>query len=1234
MEGGALPTIAPSLVSLPRMGVLRIAVGRTGSEDHGCPACAQDTAAPAICLMDVPSRPFVLVVCAGPAWTGDMAAASREVGVPVLLVDPLRGGADHDITRAMVEAALVDLCRRPISATAPCVLAAHFAPPCRSFSPLNKWRGLRTRDDPDGVDAPLGYRQYIHTENAIIRVVMRLAEILLRSDRPVTIENPPDLAEAGRPWYWPAMRENACLWVMEPVRSLRDAFGMLTATAPMCAFGSTYLKYFTILASHNVRVDLEWMATLSCSGAGRHAEHTPARGRDSSGVSHASAAGRYPRRLNTWLLRALSRAAAGPSGAGMPSPRSSWSGSDSDREAGSSDDCAGAGRSEADAEASRVPLARPRPDRSRSAGSILAGPELDPLVRAEVEEQRSIPADFASFRNRRQASDAELDRTELPDVRAMARRLAEEASVEPPPAGSTPTFIQWDGEGDWRSLVSGAPAGRVTLRSLVGDAALADWQEYMHKTQAAFDEVRVGRHPSSPGDFVLRASALPSWARCFVWDTEDPADCVPVRRSDRHTTFPGPKQLDRSKFRHIARILDWRNVDPDIVRQVGEGGAEFRTRAPLHTTASWHHPGVVQNFEQADEAVRKERDNSWTRVSASPLPFVPCVFSPRDVVLQERARLVGGKLEFYLKPRVTHDMSSLPRELGGRKAGVSTNSGVPRSQKGIPVMPRAQEYARAQAVCARAMAGSALRAPRAGVYGVDKASAYCFSQVQRADHYTGCYLWLDSDGRVRPHVSMRMVFGGASWPNRFERISLLDSAWVQRCQREFDEVNPLPVEACRWVAMRQNLQRRRVLPDGVAQVRPAGMEPYIDDLSGRALLDDVVMPDHLRGIDIGAAQTEAIGCRAAPESSRLAAHCKIAVYQLTWLGWEIPAEKTMCGDGMILLGVFLDALHQCVRCPQLKREWVVYAVDQVRTHLRDSGRVNVDLMQRFTGRLTNLSQYFPELRPPLSVGYSLSRGKWARTLRRDRDGVRWLRIGKRSRTHSELLDLLDVALDTATDNSGVALAPARQFDEMLVESTLTVVTDASRADSDDGFGGYAFAPAAPGVVFLMSAAWPSDVKAAIDAASATRAVRAEIARDAGGMLSMPAGEVFAALALAQAVRAHLGGGFEAVIAVGDCAPAARAISRRYSRSPQMRALVGACVSSAPRWLGVQVPREWNVDADRLSHPSMFDLVSREVAAGGWEVCRLDTPAGLFDLLAEVTRLPLGRDDEPWNESSR
>lgn len=154
-------------------------------------------------------------------------------------------------------------------------------------------------------------------------------------------------------------------------------------------------------------------------------------------------------------------------------------------------------------------------------------------------------------------------------------------------------------------------------------------------------------------------------------------------------------------------------------------------------------------------------------------------------------------LEFCLKPRVKHGMSSLPRELGGRKNGVFANSGFSLSQKSIAVMPLALEHARAQAVCPRAMTGSSLRASRAGMYGIDKASVYCLSQVLRVGYYYT--VWPDVDGCcVRPHVTMRMLFGGGSWPNRFELISLLDSACVQRCERELDKVNPLPTEAHRW----------------------------------------------------------------------------------------------------------------------------------------------------------------------------------------------------------------------------------------------------------------------------------------------------------------------------------------------------------------------------------------------------------------------------------------------------
>lgn len=107
---------------------------------------------------------------------------------------------------------------------------------------------------------------------------------------------------------------------------------------------------------------------------------------------------------------------------------------------------------------------------------------------------------------------------------------------------------------------------------------------------------------------------------------------------------------------------------------------------------------------------------------------------------------------------------------------------------------------------------------------------------------------------------------------------------MQLCQREFDKQCPVPAEARLWVRMRQDLQRRGELPQGEAQVWLPGLEPYIDDLTGEALLDEVSVPDYLRHIEIGEAQTHAIGCRPVQCDSRLAVQCRIAVMHLSSLG--------------------------------------------------------------------------------------------------------------------------------------------------------------------------------------------------------------------------------------------------------------------------------------------------------------------------------------------------------------
>lgn len=102
--------------------------------------------------------------------------------------------------------------------------------------------------------------------------------------------------------------------------------------------------------------------------------------------------------------------------------------------------------------------------------------------------------------------------------------------------------------------------------------------------------------------------------------------------------------------------------------------------------------------------------------------------------------------------------------------------------------------------------------------------------------------------------------------------------------------------------------------------------------------------------------------------------------------------------------------------------------------------------------------------------------------------------------------------------------------------------------------------------------------------------------------------------------------FASVISVTECGPASRATSTSYSRSAQIRNLIACMRSITPNWLGVHVPREWNTDPDRLSHPSMLDAVTRDASARGFQVVRMIPPASAWRELSTAAALPLATED--------
>eukprot|EP00965_Chrysotila_dentata_P092138 3041915-Pleurochrysis_carterae.AAC.1 len=120
---------------------------------------------------------------------------------------------------------------------------------------------------------------------------------------------------------------------------------------------------------------------------------------------------------------------------------------------------------------------------------------------------------------------------------------------------------------------------------------------------------------------------------------------------------------------------------------------------------------------------------------------------------------------------------------------------------------------------------------------------------------------------------------------------------------------------------------------------------------------------------------------------------------------------------------------------------------------------------------------------------------------------------------------------------------------------------------------------------------------------------------------MPAAELFGSWAVAEAVgEASQGEALTAVIAVGDCDPAAAALNSASSGAAAMRELLRGARTLVSQWLAVSVPREANVDADRLSHPRLLSEVEADVVAAGWRVARARVPQRCWDAVRRATHL--------------
>ena len=139
----------------------------------------------------------------------------------------------------------------------------------------------------------------------------------------------------------------------------------------------------------------------------------------------------------------------------------------------------------------------------------------------------------------------------------------------------------------------------------------------------------------------------------------------------------------------------------------------------------------------------------------------------------------GGVVEDFLKDRIT---------LNPSKGDDSVNGGIPSCEREVALMTaRDLGYALALIDVPAREAGAAV-----GGYGIDMTSAYSFLVVQRLDWWQFAYLWFDEHGRAHFRLLIRVGFGGAMSPRRFQSVSVIVARLARAWQREFDANHPPP----------------------------------------------------------------------------------------------------------------------------------------------------------------------------------------------------------------------------------------------------------------------------------------------------------------------------------------------------------------------------------------------------------------------------------------------------------
>ena len=1128
----------------------------------------------------VPSdKPRVLLMYPGHRRPGGPDDQLEALGYCVVGIDEVRG---HDVSEGELAATLIDHAQRGA------FVACQQGLPCDSYAIVRaagpRSCQLRTWEHPHGnpLTLTVGQKAYLRLHNLLLDITLAILEAMARLDRPGLLENGASRHIRGTDYYWPARAGMPQVWSMAQFLATARRLGsrMTLVTGPQCAFGpgphGLFQAWTTLACVGEARQRMAEFGSMPCLHPLGHGQ--VAAGYDEHGNSMAGKKAEYSNAF--WAAQVF--ALTGEYAPKRLRKSVTWA------------DEAGAALW---AMEPNPPEQQQEWSRATKAGRVADGPALAEPICERIHRARYDAPPWASFRYRKAAS-------------------SEEREVAPMPVGNVPQTTEADVADPlaWTDEQC-LDFARLQLGRNVEPADLwppGVYQEQLDWLQAASD----GRPPARrTWPDVQRVW----WAQRRVWDQRDPTDVRPVVRSDRDTVFApgGAGQLDRAAFRAMAQEVGCQ--DARLLATVGEGGMESGSTCALDTVFCGHHPGFYDNEAFGEAALAKERDSHWADHSHCHPPFSPTHMVPRDVVNTVKGKvLLAGTMRADGSVVLADEVVRIPKgriTLDPSTGDESPNDGIPPERR-TTVLPTVRGTGQAIAVVGQAASAAG---ERAVIVGIDDSSAYCYIQQQRSEWWFNAYLARRADRKAVIGFLTRMGFGGAHSTQCYQGVGTVATLAMRKRFREFDEAHPLPEGIQLWSAKRRKLQELGQLPPGPEQSSPDFASSFVDDTQIVATSDVVQCTgpccESHRMVHLGADATRSVGGVPMHRDSRAARKLGVAVEVKTELGLLVAQEKTEGGSAAVSLGLLLDVTRDRIRCPAGKRAIMLQDIDAQSEAILTNGVVDREQAEEMTGRLGNLAQIIPELLPFMHGGHRVANAAFTDGKGR-RHQLASVRLGAATPARRQYLGLLRVARRLVDSNEGVPMSAPAVFPGPEEAHVWTSTTDAS---GNDGMGGYVFRPHEPDHAWLVSEKWPPDVLAAL-----LNAAKKLAERDPGTpLLSMPAAELFTCWAVPAAVAGACRCTPAAVLAVGDCDPAAKAINSATSGVPQIAHILGAMRRTSSQWLGVHVNREWNLDADRLSHPRMLGGVRADAEAGGVRTSVACVPNALWDELRRAMLIPGG-----------